>query len=172
MPLHRSSRSRSMGRARRRTTWATHQSTESFAAANDKHTIDLLDGYKTAGGTVAGITVGRTLIHLAVTAGTQTAGDRLNVGLIRGQDSDVGTNITGAPDASSKFFEDWAWLEQYDSSVSGGGPLYGKYGSNVLSIDVHAKRKLPELQMSWNLVLHSSVIVTWQLFTRTLILLP
>ena len=171
MPLHR--RSRPMGRgARRRTTWATHQSTEVFAAANDKHTIDLLDTYKTAGGTVAGITVARTLIHLAITAGTQTAGDRLNLGVIRGQDSDVGVNIAGAPDASSKFFEDWAWLEQYDNSVSGGGPLYGKWGSNVLSIDVRAKRKLPELQMSWNLVMHSSVIATWQLFTRTLILLP
>jgi len=172
MPVRHAS-GRRMGRApRRRTTWATHQSSEAFAAANDKHTINLLDSYQTAGGTIAGITVARTLIHLAITSGTQTAGDRLNVGLIRGQDSDVGTNITGAPDASAKFFEDWAWLEQYDNSISSGGPLYGKWGSNVISIDVRAKRKLPELQMSWNLVLHSSVIATWQLFARTLILLP
>lgn len=171
MPLHR--RGRAMGRAaRRRTTWATHQSTEAFAAANDLHTINLLDSYLTAGGSIAGITVARTLIHLAVTAGTQTAGDRLNVGLIRGQNTDVGTNIAGAPSPSANFFEDWAWLEQYDNSVSGGGPLYGKWGSNVITIDVHAKRKLPELQMTWNLALHSSVIVTWQLFARTLILLP
>lgn len=171
MPLHR--RSRSMGRsARRRTTWATHQSTEAFAAANDLHTINLLDTYLAAGGTIAGITVARTVIHLAVTAGTQTAGDRLNIGLLRGQNTDVGTNIAGAPTPSTDFFEDWAWLEQYDNSVSGGGPLYGKWGSNVITIDVHAKRKLPELQMTWNLAMHSSVIVTWQLFARTLILLP
>ena len=148
------------------------QSTEAFAAANDRHTINLLDSYVTAGGSTAGITTGRTLIHLAVTAGTQTAGDRLNVGLIRGQNTDVGLNIAGAPDPANAFFEDWAWLEQYDNSISGGGPLYGKWGSNVISIDVRARRKLPELQMSWNLVLHSSVIATWQLFARTLVLLP
>jgi hypothetical protein len=171
MPVRRA-RSRSMGSARRRTTWATHQSTEAFAAANDLRTINLLDQYQTAAGTIAGITVGRTLIHLAVTAGTQTAGDRLNVGLIRGQSSDVGVNIAGAPSPSANLYADWAWLEQYDSSLSGGGPLYGKWGSNVITIDVRAKRKLPDLQMSWNLALKSSVIVTWQVFTRTLIILP
>jgi len=171
MPVRRRG-ARSLGRNARRTTWATHQSTEVFAAANDLHTVDLLDSYKTATGTIAGITVGRTIIHMAITAGTQTAGDRLNIGLIRGQDSDLGTNVAGAPSPSAKFFADWAWLEQYDNSVSSGGPLYGKWGSNVISIDVRAKRKLPDLQMSWNLALHSSVIATWQLFTRTLILLP
>jgi len=171
MPRSRSSR-RPSGSSRRRTTWATHQSTESFAAANDLHTVDLLDAYKTAGGSVVGITVARTILHLAITAGTQTAGDRLNLGVIRGQNTDVGTNIAGAPSPSAAFFEDWAWLEQYDSSISSGGPLYGKWGSNVISIDTTARRRLPELQMNWNLALHSSVIATWQVFARTLILLP
>jgi len=163
---------RSVGGARRRTTWATHQSSEAFASANDLHTINLLDQYLTAGGSLAGITIARTIIHLAITSATVTSGDRLNVGLIRGQNTDVGTNIVGAPSPSANLYEDWAWLEQYDASTSGGGPLYGKWGSNVISLDVKAGRKLPELQMTWNLALKSSVVSTWQLFARTLIYLP
>jgi hypothetical protein len=172
MPDHRI-RSRSAGTARRRTTWATHQSTEAFAAANDLHTINLLDQYLTAGGSIAGITVARTVVHLAYTTATGPAsGDRLTVGLIRGQNTDVGTNVVGAPSPSANLFEDWAWLEQYDASTSAGGPLYGKWGSNVISLDIRSKRKLPELQMTWNLALKSSVIASWQLFARTLIYLP
>jgi len=163
---------RTSGVAPRRTTWATHQSTETFAAANDLHTINLLDTYLTAGGTIAGITIARTVIHLGITSATVTAGDRLSVGLLRGQNTDVGTNIASAPSPSAQLFEDWAWLEQYDATTSGGGPLYGKWGSNVISLDVRSKRKLPELQMTWNLALKSSVTATWQLFARTLIYLP
>lgn len=164
---------RPAGSTRRRTTWATHQSSEAFAAANDLHTINLLDQYLTAGGSLAGITIARTILHLAYTTSTgPNAGDRLNVGLIRGQNTDVGTNIVGAPSPSANLYEDWAWLEQYDASQSAGGPLYGKWGSNVISLDVKAGRKLPELQMTWNLALKSSVIATWQLFARTLIYLP
>jgi len=171
MPTRHVARGRRGGTTRRRTTWATHQSTETFAAANDRHTISLLDNYTSNGGVTVGITTARTIIHLAVTSSV-TAADRLNVGLIRGQSSDVGTNIAGAPDPASDPYEDWAWLEQYDASTSGGGPLYGKWGSNVISIDTQAKRKLMELHMDWNLVLHSSVTATWQLYARTLILLP
>ena len=170
-PRHASGR-RMGGTARRRTTWATHQSTETFAAANDLHTINLLDQYLTAGGEQAGITIARTVVHLAITSATVTSGDRFSIGLIRGQSSDVGLNIAGAPSPSAQLFADWAWLEQYDASTSGGGPLYGKWGSNVVSIDTTAKRRLPELQMTWNLALKSSVIATWQLFARTLIYLP
>jgi hypothetical protein len=164
---------RSSGTARRRTTWATHQSTEAFAAANDLHTINLLDQYLTAGGSIAGITIARTVLHLAYTTATgPNSGDRLTIGLIRGQNTDIGTNIVGAPSPSANLFEDWAWLEQYDASTSAGGPLYGKWGSNVISIDAKVGRKLPELQMTWNLALKSSVIATWQVFARTLIYLP
>ena len=165
-------RSSSVRGTRRRTTWATHQSTETFATANDRHVISLLDNYATNGGTVVGLTVARTIIHLALTSTAAVAGDRLTLGLIRGQSSDVGTNIVGAPNPSSDSYEDWAWLEQYDASFSGGGPLYGKWGSNVISIDTTTKRKLPELHMDWNLALTSSVAVTWQLYARTLLLLP
>ncbi|MGN5493397.1 hypothetical protein, partial [Campylobacter coli] len=146
--------------------------TETFAAANDRHNLSLLDNYATNGGTVVGLTVARTIIHLAITSATINPGDRLNIGLMRGQSSDVGTNIAGSPSPASDSYEDWAWLEQYDASTSGGGPLYGKWGSNVITIDTAAKRRLPELHMDWNLVLQSSVAATWQLYARTLILLP
>jgi hypothetical protein len=170
----RSHRAPSSGRrTRRRTTWATHQSTENFAAANDLHTIDLLDQYKTAGGGVVGITIARTILRLTPTYAV-AAGDRLNLGVIRGQDSDIGTNIAGAPSPSSKFYEDWAWLEQYDAAnQTGAGPNFNTGGGLVIALDIRSKRKLPELQMSWNLSLHSSVIANaWQLFARTLIFLP
>lgn len=156
---------------RRRTTWATHQSREVFAAANDLHTIDLLDTYKAASGaTVAGITAGRTLIRLSVTV-SPTAGDVFDLGLIRGQDTDVGTNIAGAPSPSAKLFEDWAWLSRYTASASGGGPLYFDHGSNVTLLDVRAKRRLPDLQMNWNLAIHVGQAMTIDVFARTLILL-
>jgi hypothetical protein len=173
MPRHSVRASRT---ARRRTTWATHQSTEVLAAASDLHTVDLLDAYKTAGGPVAGITVARTLIHTAVTApAAPAAGRAFNLGLIRGQNTDVGTNIAGAPNPASAFFEDWAWLDQRDFCVqSGAGPNITPGGSNVYDLDVHSMRKLPELQMNWNLAITNgptaglSVVV----FARTLIMLP
>jgi hypothetical protein len=166
-------RSRRGTGARRRSTWATHQSTEVFAAANDLHTVDLLDAYKAAGGPVVGITVARTLLHLVTTAGTPASGRAYNVGLIRGQNTDVGTNIAGAPNPASNFFEDWAWLEQLDYCVqAGAGPNMSEGGSNVINRDTRSKRKLPELQMNWNLAISSAAAQSLAVYARTLLLLP
>ena len=175
MRPNRSSR-RASSSLRRRTTWATHQSTEVFAAANDLHTVDLLDAYKTAGGPVVGITIARTILHTSITApaGGPAAGRAFNLGIIRGQNTDVGTNIAGAPNPASAFFEDWAWLDQRDACVSSGaGPSITPGGSNVYDLDIRSKRKLPELQMNWNLALsgaQANLAVT--VFARTLLLLP
>jgi hypothetical protein len=173
MPSRNMARRHRGGASRRRTTWATHASSEAFAAATDYHTINLLDSYKTAGGIIVGITPIRTILRLTITAGTITAGDALDMGIIRGQDTDVGTNIVGAPDPSAKLFEDWAWLNKYTAcAMVGAGPHYFEGGSNAYQLDIRSRRKLPELQMNWNLVLRTSVIATWQVYARTLILLP
>jgi len=170
-PLRQRSRVRPVGGTRRRTTWATHQSRESFAAANDLHTIDLLDQYKTAGGPVVGVTIARTLLRISQTT-LPANGDVFDVGVIRGQSSDVGTNIAGAPSPSSDLYEDWAWLVRYTSSNSSGGPLWGEHGSNVAQLDIRSKRKLPELHMNWNLAFHSGTIATYDIYARTLLMLP
>jgi hypothetical protein len=162
---------RSSRAPRRKTTWATHQSREVFAAANDLHTINLLDQYQAAGGSLAGITAGRTLLRVSVTT-LPANGDVFDLGVIRGQDSDVGTNIVGAPSPSAKLYEDWAWLVRYTASASGGGPLYFDHGANNEQLDIRARRRLPELQMSWNLAIHVGQGMTMDIYARTLVLLP
>lgn len=160
------------GRSRRRTTWATHESSEVFAAANDLHTVNLLDQYQTAGGTIAGISIARTLVRMTVPTAV-TAGDTFDFGLLRGQDTDVGVNIAGAPSPSSHLFEDWAWLTRYQAgTLSGAGPHYSQYASNVIELDIRSRRRLPELQMSWNWAVHVGQAMTINLFARTLIMLP
>lgn len=177
MPVRHAARGRVRSSAlRRRTTWATHQSTEVFAAANDLHTVDLLAEYKTAGGPVVGITVARTLVHLVITAPAAgpAAGRAYNWGVIRGQNTDVGTNIAGAPNPATAFFEDWAWLDQRDACVSSGaGPSVTPGGSNAYDVDIHSKRKLPELQMNWNLAISGAQAnLAVVVFVRTLLMLP
>ena len=171
----RSSR-RSVGSARRRTTWATHQSTEVFAAANDLHTINLLDNYATNGGVVVGITPVRTILHTAITAPAAgpAAGRAFTLGLVRGQSSDVGTNIAGAPNPSTDFYEDWAWLDQRDACASGGaGPSITPGGSNVYDLDIRSKRKLAELHMNWNLaIVGAQAGLSVVVYSRTLVMLP
>lgn len=169
----RSSFHRGRSASRRRTTWATHNSSEVFAAANDLHTINLLDTYTALpGATLAGIMPARTIVRFSVPTAV-TAGDTIDFGIIRGQDSDVGTNIAGAPSPSAKLFEDWAWLSHYvAATLSGAGPHYSEFASNVWQIDTPVRRRLPELQMSWNLAIHVGQAMTINLHARTLISLP
>lgn len=165
-----------MGSARRRTTWAT-LFTQGFSltAANQFLTIDLLSEYAgVAGAELAGISILRTIWLLTV-LGTPAAGDQFTYGIIRGQSSDVGANIAGAP-VPSDHYQDWAYLSQETAGGTSSTTFSHTGASNVLPYDLKVGRKLPELHMRWNFVIvagpHATFPATFNLSARTLIALP
>jgi len=162
----------------RRTTWASVDTGMILAAADDYTTIDLLSNFKADGGVQQAVTVVRTHLMVAVTSAVQT-GDRFSLGLIRGQSTDVGDNIAGAPVADADPYEDWLLWKIYNAgttdSGSGAGVFSPHGNTNVLEFDLKAQRKLEELQMSYNLVIRniaSEVAFTPKITGRILLMLP
>jgi len=136
----------------------------------------MLANYAAAGGTLAGITILRTHFRLTMTTAS-TAADRFYLGIIRGQNEDSGADIAGAPRPSVDFYEDWAFWSCYTSAtLSGAGPTWGVFANNVLNLDLKARRKLPELQMTWNYVVQAVVATVspalFRVSGRVLIALP
>jgi len=169
MPRSRTARRSFGGSARRRTTWA--RASGSFTpSAPGYETFDLLADYGTAGGSLAGATVVRTHLLLVDAAGGNP-GDVLGVGVIRGQNTDVGLNIAGAPRPIEDEFEDWAYWNSFYRSVQN---VYWEHGTGtVFMLDLKSQRKIPELQMDYNLVLESTAgtdLIDWT--ASTLLKLP
>jgi hypothetical protein len=153
MSIHRRhSFARGTGSARRRTTWARQIGTLSNASAATSVTSDLLAAFKTGGGTTFGCTVAR--IHLRLAVATVVApGDEFVFGVIKGQDTDVGTTIAGAPTPVSHPYEDWLyWSAFFGASQAGAGSSMFDGGNNCYTIDIKAKRKLEELNENLNIV--------------------
>src|ERR1700726_178824 len=149
------------GTARRRTTWARSLGTITNAAVGGYGTVDLLAEFKAAGGVQQGVTVGRILLRWAHTTLVAT-GDEFAIGVIRGQNTDVGTSIAGAPEPVADPYEDWLyWSVHYACSMAGAGAQFYGGGSNVGYVDIRAKRKLEDLQMSLNLVTRNAVSGTF-----------
>jgi len=173
MPRH---RRQSFNRQGRRTTWATVEETVTIAAANDYTTFDLLANFKADGGVQQAVTVVRTHLRDSIITAVNP-GDNFAFGLIRGQSTDVGTNIAGAPVPDLDPYEDWLlWHWHWASNTIAGG-IYSHTGStNVLPVDLKAMRKLEELQMSYNLVIKqlaaTAFPVTHQINGRVLLMLP
>jgi hypothetical protein len=168
---------RSMVASRRRTTWATFDDAVSVATGGTHYqTNNMLTNYAGAGGTLAGITILRTHFRMTMTTAA-TAADRFYLGIVRGQNEDVGADIAGAPRPLNDFYEDWAFWSCYTSAtLSGAGPGWSTNANNVVQLDLKARRKIPELQMTWNYVIQPAVAtVTPALFRvsgRVLIGLP
>jgi len=160
---------------RRKTTWATFSGSTTLDADGTYETVDLLLNFKTDGGTTQGITVARTHLRLAVTTAV-AATDIFYLGLIRGQNSDVGVDVVGAPDPQSDPYEDWMWWEErVASTMTGAGASF--FGpSNNQGYDVKSKRKVEQLQMNYNLVLKRAVTAADDLIIaysgRILLMLP
>ena len=174
MPRRRRS---SFSRQGRRTTWATIEDTYTLAAANDYATADLLQNFKSDGGVQQAVTVVRTHLLVAVTSPV-AVGDNFALGLIRGQNTDVGSNIAGAPVPDLDPYDDWLlWQWRWAGAQAGGAPNYSHLGAtNVLYFDLKAQRKLEELQMCYNLVIKclasATLPMTFQVTGRVLLLLP
>jgi hypothetical protein len=174
MPVHR--RRSSLSTGRRRTTWATFDDSVSVATGGTHYqTNNMLTNYAGAGGSIAGITILRTHLRLTQTS-TVVVGDNFYFGVIRGQNEDVGADIAGAPRPLNDFYEDWAWWAHLSAQASGGGAAWSVASSNIMALDLKSRRKLPELQMTWNYVLQVGTAgtspATFRVAGRALIALP
>lgn len=177
-PLHRRSSVRPLGSTRRRTTWAREIGSATLSTDGAYSTFDLLNTFKTAGGNTQGITIARTHLVIAIQS-VPAANDALAYGVIRGQNTDVGLSIAGAPSPNGDLFEDWAFWEYLPMAAQpdGGGYCAAPTGPNdSWRVDIRAKRKLPELQMSWNFVIERVAAVSTDLVVNfsasTLLMLP
>lgn len=177
MAIQRRRRHSGFSRSRRKTTWATFDDSVSVATGGTHYqTNNMLTNYSGAGGSLAGITILRTHLYMSQTS-LATAADRFYFGIIRGQNEDVGADIAGAPRPLNDFYEDWAFWHSYVSIASNGaGPTWTEFATNTKELDLRAKRKLPELQMTWNYVLQVALAATspatFRISGRVLIALP
>ena len=174
MPTRRR-RTFSTSAARRRTTWATVSEVITLAGTGDYQTIDLLANFKADGGVQQACTIARTHLVLAV-EDAPDAGDQFAWGLLRGQNSDVGTNIAGAPTPNEDPYNDWVLWETLSAGVApGGGAAYWPGSGNVWRYDIKAMRKLEELQMCYNAVfdnISGTAPLTIGVTGRVLVMLP
>jgi hypothetical protein len=126
-----------------------------LAANGNYSTLDLLAPFKTSGGVQQGVTVTRTHLHVAVTTGV-AASDSFSWGVLRAQNSDVGANVAGAPVPDLDPYEDWA---MWRTEVADENSAYFFAQSNNRDFDIKAQRRLPELQMTYNLVIKRQTVV-------------
>jgi hypothetical protein len=110
----------------------------------------LLSNFKADGGTQQAVTITRTHLRIVPTT-AMVAGNNFHVGLIRGQMSDVGVNIAGAPTPAAQPYEDWLlWDHIFVDAL---GPSLDAYQGTQLRYDLRSQRRLEELQMNYNLVI-------------------
>ena len=108
----------------------------------------MLSAFKADGGNQQGVTVTRIHLNLSVVSGV-AAGDTFAWGLIRGQSSDVGLNIAGAPNPEADPYDDWLF---WRTEIADSNGHYWPGGSNNHTFDIKAQRRLEELQMNLNFV--------------------
>jgi len=143
--------------ARRRTTWARSFGTMSNASAATWDTVDLLANFKADGGNQQGVTVARIHLRLAEVT-VPAAGDQFSVGIIRGQNTDVGVTVAGAPSPVLDPYEDWMYWSLFTAcNQPGAGSHMFPGGGGCYEVDIKAKRRFEELQQSLNLVTSAPV---------------
>jgi len=134
---------------KRRTTWARFSNTVTLTTTGSYANTDLLAAFKADGGVTQGVTIARTHISISV-EDAPDAGDQFAWGLLRGQNTDAGANIAGAPNPLDDPYEDWAMWDTRAASVGpGGGAAYFPGNGNQWTYDIKSQRKIPELQMAW-----------------------
>jgi len=156
--MRRSTRVVRPGGARRETVWIRDNITDTLATGSHYKTYDLASTFKAAGGNTQGLTVVRAHLSIAVWS-VVASGDQMAYGLVRGQNTDVGTDIVGAPTPIADPYEDWAFWDIRTASNAGGSGCYSRTGlTNAWEIDVKAMRRIPEIQMTFNLVMQTAVV--------------
>jgi hypothetical protein len=152
---------------RRKLVWSTTDQNVSIPAGNYTN-INLLAPLATAGSSLLGITIMRTIYRLAVTS-VISNGDAMAVGLIVVKASEIGANVAGAASPAAGEL-DWLWLTKYYSTS---GSAVSTLESDM-EADTKAKRKMQELQQAYSLSILNSVGIakTVQVWARTLVALP
>jgi len=149
--------------------------TDTLAAAGQYKTYDLSATFKAANGNTQGATVARTHLRISIWSAV-ASGDQIAWGLLRGQDKDVGTNIAGAPTPIGDPYADWAYWSIETASNAGGSGVYNHHGlTNILEIDLKAMRRIPEVQMTWNLVIQTvttGALLDFTVMSAVLLKLP
>src|ERR1700722_13129854 len=115
----------------RPTTWARSVNVFALAANGNYSTLDLLGPFKTSGGVTQGVTVIRTHLAWSVTTAV-AAGDSFSWATGRGQNSDIGANIAGAPVPDTQQYEDWnMWRFEVACNSTGAGASYWKQANQT-----------------------------------------
>src|ERR1700726_923867 len=134
------------GTARRRTTWARSLGTITNGAVGGYGSVALLAEFKAAGGVQQGVTVGRILLRWSHTTLVAT-GDEFAIGVIRGQNTDVGTSIAGAPEPVADPYEDWLyWSVHYACSMAGARGHFFGGGADVWFFGIRGEGKVEDTQ--------------------------
>ncbi len=150
------------GSTRRRTSWARFDGSVALAAVNQANGIDLLNLWKTAGGAQQGVTVARTHLRIIPVSGVPVANNSIHIGLYKGQTSDLGPNIAGAPNPSVDLNEDY---RLWDKIVADDlGQLWPGGGAQA-TYDIRSMTKLAQLEEIYVLSLAS---VSWPAFPLTI----
>jgi hypothetical protein len=138
-------------------------------------TFDLLAGFKAAGGVQQGVTVVRTHLITACTTAAPALGSEVIFGLIRGQNTDIGNNIAGAPAPFTDPYEDWMMWEHRVATPGGTTNTFSTTGATgAFAWDIRSKRTFLELQESYNMVLenHTASAVGFTITGSVLVMLP
>src|ERR1700722_7156596 len=145
----------------RETTWARSTNVYALAANGNYSTLDLLAPFKTSGGQQQGVTVTRTHLAWAVT-NVVNSGDAFTWGLLKGQNTDVGAGVVGAPVPDLDPYEDLLMWQFLVAGASSSGAITGAHffpgGSNVQFMDIRAQRRLPNLQEALTLVIKRQTV--------------
>jgi len=153
---------------RRKLTWASAQgSFAGLGVAASGELVDLLEDYKSAGGSTQGVTIMRTHVQLAVQGAAANGIEQgAFLGLIIGEVNDTFDQIT-----STEPFLDWML---YRRCYCFGGSEGSTNAEHIYEIDLRAKRKMQELNQLYLMNLSANVAGTVNVAynVRTLLALP
>jgi hypothetical protein len=156
---------------RRKKVWADIEGSGATIAEDTAFSVDMLAGFITAGGSIQGATVIRTLLDFVwYPTAAVVAGDKLTIGLIH-----QATGALNVADPITEPYADWAYVR---TLYAGGDTGLLAAGSPWVSHhDVHAMRKLDEVGTTWFLsglytAPGSATTANYKFRGRVLLLLP
>jgi len=151
--------------------WADVEGTGATIAEDTAFSVDLLAGFVTAGGSIQGATVLRTILDLVwYPTAAVVAGDKLTIGLIH-----QATGALNVADPIAEPYADWAYVRTLYAGAETG--LLAGGSTWVSHHDVHSMRKLDEVGSTFFLsgqytALGSATTANYKFRCRTLLLLP
>ena len=156
-------------RQRRKLVWSTIDQSVTMAAGVGSN-VNLLASLSVAGASLLGITVMRTHLDLWRTGQVSALGDGLRLGLIIDRVAAVGAGPPAGAVTAADPEADWMlWRHEFAA------PTFGPSGgSNYLTYDVKAKRRMQELDQAYLLCLFNAAggSQTWSIAGRILVALP